>query len=229
MSREEERNFCPDCGELVPLGAARCPHCRRIFHPGCNNWWALWLQCWRLGFTFSGRAPLVEFYAFMIPQLLLTVWGFFYMTNGVGVRIMGGGLCSRVWDAICSDAYLSALAVYLLVSLVPTIALFSRRAHDFGIGVVDFPAESERYDADTQDGCLDWWWRIRCLFSGPLGWLFILFERLFHRLFTCCLTFFCILVRSWYEDSLPGPNEYGPGTRHPRFHDAPVDDEPFRD
>ncbi len=171
----------------------------------------------------------MEFYAFMIPQLLLTVWGFFYMINSVGVRIMGSGLCTRVWDAICSDIYLSALAIYLFISLVPTMALFSRRAHDFGIGVEDLPAESERYDTDNQEGILDWWWRIRSLFQGPIGWFFLLFAGLFNRLLTYCLTFLCILVRSWYEDSLPGPNEYGPGTRYLRFHDAAVDDTPFRD
>lgn len=123
----------------------------------------------------------MEFYAFMIPQLLLTVWGFFYMINSVGVRIMGSGLCTRVWDAICSDIYLSALAIYLFISLVPTMALFSRRAHDFGIGVEDLPAESERYDTDNQEGILDWWWRIRSLFQGPIGWFFLLFAGLFNR------------------------------------------------
>lgn len=190
----------------------------------------LWLQCWRLGATFSGRAPLKEFYAFAIPQLILFVWGLFYMVNGVGVDLREAHLCAHMWDAICSDEWLTLWGVFLFISIVPSMALCVRRAHDFGIGFYDLADESTRYELDEdKTSWLDFWWRVRMALSGPIGWIMLIFEKKIDTFLTYLTMLVCMPIRVWFEDSLPGPNEYGPGTRYPRFLDAPVDDRPFRD
>lgn len=230
MTWEEAQNFCPRCGELVPLGAARCPHCARIFHPERKGWLPLYCQCWRLGFTFSGRAPLKEFYAFVIPHALLLLWAFCYMVNGAGVSLFGNKLylCSRMWNVLCTDKILQGIAIFFLLALVPSLALLVRRVHDFGFGMDELHDEAAIEQDESDD---DWWtiwrrwrWRVSMLLIGPLGWLVLLIERYFGGHIGVLLF---LPIRAWHEDSIPGPNEHGPGTRYPRFTDAPVGSDPF--
>lgn len=216
MDMESERNLCPDCGGLVPVGEGECPHCGRRFLPRSRSWWGYYALAGRHAATFSGRSHPAELLAHAIPYALLLLWGFFYCFNALKINPFSWDEAARLPRALPQHPGLGLLLLYLLLALVPLPALFVRRLHDVDVGLGDAEDEGAVSEGNFQDSSPGWWvlWRYDLLGSGPIGWLLSFFPRLRHIL----LGIVSFPARVW-EDSIPGPNRFGPGTRYPRFLD----------
>lgn len=216
MDMEAERNVCPDCGELVPVGERMCPHCGRIFLPQHRTWAGYYALAWRHCFTFSGRAPLAELLSHAIPYALLLLWGGCYCFRGLKINPFSSRFPEFLAENLSEHSLFGLLICYLLIDLLPLPALISRRLHDIDIGLWDLDDEGAVSEGDFRDESPGWWvlWRYSLLTGGPFGWLLTAFPKLRHALIACL----SLPFRVW-EDSLPGPNRFGPGTRYPRFLD----------
>ncbi len=232
MEPEEERNFCPDCQNLVPLAAPRCPHCGRRFHPKPCNALTLYAQCWLLWNKCSGRAPLLEFYAFALPHTLVFIWSCFYLVNKLGARPWGEEGWESVLAAFDRAPGFYGLYAYFVLTLVPAFSLCCRRVHDSDRDAGDMADEA----ATLGDEAYFWtpWGRMSPTVSR---WLrlpdieaFIL-SPLLDKIGVFMYSIFAFFVHLphllFFEDSSPGPNRFGPATRYLRYQDGPMPRHPF--
>ncbi len=219
MAMEEERNLCPDCQERVPLGAPRCPHCGRRFHPGRNSWWALYTQSWLLWDKCSGRAPLLEFYAFAAPHTLLFLWSCFYVANRLGARPWEEGGWGNVSAAFDREPMLYLLFAFFALTLVPAFSLCCRRVHDSDRDTADMFEEG----VEIAESFPRW------LLLGDL--VAYILSHVLAKIYFRMLGIVALLVHLpnllIFEDSTPGPNRFGPATRYLRYQDGPMPRHPF--
>jgi uncharacterized membrane protein YhaH (DUF805 family) len=177
--------LCPFCGEEILAAAKKCKHCGKWLDKptasqgendtnpvmksvtACNqtkdeqnthkkSLWEWNLKCWKQYADFEGRARRKEFWSFYL----------FYF-GGYMLSVAVGGIIGGIFN----DVYLGMNIFsghYLLVTLIPAIAVLFRRLHDIG---------------------LSGWWLliilIRAIFllfvvaSGAAVWLLINFIQLY--------------------------------------------------
>lgn len=211
MGLEEERNKCPDCGEIVPLAVSSCPHCGRAFHPPNKSWLPWYRQCWRLALKTTGRACPAEFLSYIIPNGFILLWLCCYLAHE---SLQG----TRLREALLSSLEAMLATGWLLISLVPLPALIMRRLHDTDIGLADLDDEAEALEEDLRQ---DMPWYLHLPNTSLLFWILYSFSlfRNFLGQSIYLLAGLIYLPIFLFRDSLPGPNRFGPGTVYPRYLD----------
>ena len=92
-----------------------------------------YIQTFKNGFKFSGRASRTEFWVFFVVNCLLSAAivfaGVFGLVGWSSMMKGGAGLATVVIGVILTAGI---VAIFSLVTLIPTLAVAARRLHDSG-------------------------------------------------------------------------------------------------